>query len=77
MEEINKNLRTCQGTPENLAQDTMRGGGCPAPSSQHKMLYRDIFFCMGPHQVGLYFRQVGLYFRQVLVRSLMSIHDKC
>ena len=23
--------------------------------------------CMGPHHVGLYFRQVGLYFRQIVL----------
>ena len=41
------------------------GGVGPAPRKFYKILYGAIFFCMGPHLVGLYFRQVGLYFRQV------------
>ena len=43
----------------------VRGGGEGGRGSQRpgkEMLYGEKFFCMGPHQVGLSFRQVGLSF---------------
>ena len=43
----------------------MMGGGGSRPEKILQNFVWGNFFCMGPHLVGLYFRQVVLYFRQV------------